>query len=195
MGRDIFRSGVLLAVVAAASACGGKAIPPADNQAGAHTIDFTGQGVHVFAAEWLVVQPNVSGSVDSQTEVAYAPANWSTHPRALEAQSLSLCGSSLNEDESIRNLDSAGVPQPAAEANIRSVRVSEATSYQVPFCTSVHHVGQTWSFQHDPVVPTVDTALGQASGDSPMLEDHVDLVAVLFERDVFVTAMSYETSP
>jgi hypothetical protein len=199
IGGDMFRIGFLLALVFVfmASACGGNASRVDGSNLAAHAITFTGAGTHVFVAEWLVIQPNVSGSVDSQTEVAYAPATWATHPRALEAQSLSLCGSSLNEDESIRNMEAAGFPQPAAQANIRSIRVSESSRDRlpVPFCAGVHHVDQTWTFLHDAVLPTADPALGEASGTASMIEDHVDLIAVLFDGDVLVTGLDYETSP
>jgi hypothetical protein len=162
-----------------------------------HAVTFTGSGVHVFAAEWLVFQPDLSGSVNSDTEVATSPATWATHPRALEAQSLSLCGSSLNEGESIRNLEAAGFPQPQALANVRLVAVGEAVPDQMPvtFCTGVRHADGTWSFQHAPVQLTLDAAAGHATGGVALSEDQVDLIAVLFERDVFVSDIQYQTSP
>jgi hypothetical protein len=63
--------------------------------------------------------------VDSNSEVAVAPASWATQPRALEAQSQSLCGSDLNEAESIRNLEAAGFPLPQVVVNMRSLAVTE----------------------------------------------------------------------
>ena len=162
-----------------------------------HAVAFTGSGAHVFAAEWLVFQPSLSGSVNSETEVGSSPATWATHPQVLEAQSLSLCGAGLNEAESIRNLEAAGFPQPQALANVRQVVIGEAIPDQMPvtFCTGVHHADGTWSFQNGPVLPTLDAVAGQATGGSALSEDQVDLIAVLFERDVLVSYIEYQTSP
>jgi hypothetical protein len=187
----------------------GAAIPvPTDAPAGAsdsgvdaasvHEIAFTGAGVHVFAAEWLVFQPNLSGSVESATEVATAPANWASQPRALEAQSLSLCGSNLNEDESIRNLEAAGFPLPQVLENIRWLVVTETITpdlLPVSFCLVAHHPGGAWTFHPDPVLPTGDPGSGEATGGTALAEDQVDLIAILFEHDVLVSDIQYQTSP
>lgn len=155
-------------------------------------IDFAGAGAHVFAAEWLVFQPNESGSVDVTTEIG---SSWSTHPRAVEAQSLSMCGAALNEDESIRNLQAAGFPESPNPAlvNLRSVQISEVSP--TSFCTGVHHANGTWTFLPTPVLPMLDPGSGLAVGTRSMSEDEVDLVAVLFDGDAVVRALEYQTSP
>ncbi len=182
-------------------ACPGWPGPPvADGGAGGDdgaavstlTIDFTDPGAHVFAAQWLVFQPDESGTVNVQTEIA---SSWSTHPRAVEAQSLSSCGAALNEAESIRNLEAAGFPESANPplSNMRSVQISEVDP--IAFCTGVHHASGTWTFIHDPVLPTLDAASGLAIGTMTMSEDDVDLVAVLFDGDSVVRTLQYQTSP
>lgn len=155
-------------------------------------IGFAGAGAHVLAAEWLVFQPNESGSVDVTTEVG---SSWSTHPRAVEAQSLSRCGSALNEDESIQSLQAAGLPESPNPAlvNLRSVQISEVSP--TSFCTGVHHANGTWTFHPIPVLPVLDPASGLAIGTRSMSEDDVDLVAVLFDGDAVVRALEYQTSP
>src|SRR5215471_4788997 len=186
---------ILPALGVALGSCGSAAVPTAGNPLGVHEIDFTGPGAHVFAAEWLAFQPNLSGAVDSMTQVAAAPASWTTHPSALEAQSLSQCGNALNQGESIRNLEAAGFPQPAAVANLRSLQVSESTTGQtpVPFCAAVHGINQMWTFWPNPVIPTADAGATQASGDTSLVEDQADLVAILFDSDVVVTGIGYQT--
>jgi hypothetical protein len=156
------------------------------------SVDFSGPGAHLLAAQWLVFQPDESGSIDVETEIA---ASWSTHPRVVEVQSLSSCGTSLNEDESIRNLQAAGLPTSAnpALSNVRSVQISEVSP--IAFCAGVHHAGGTWTFINTPVMPAVDPVSGLAIGTIPMSEDDVDLVAVLFNGDSFVRSLQYQTSP
>jgi hypothetical protein len=188
---------MLSALGLAFGSCDSAAVPPNGNPVGAHEIDFTEPGAHVFAAEWLVFQPTLSGAVDSMTEVAAAPASWTTHPSVLEAQSLSQCGSALNQGESIRNLEAAGFPQPVAVANLRSLQVAESITGQtpVPFCAAVHGTNQMWTFWPTPVVPTADVGATQATGGSSLVADQADLVAILFDSDAVVTGVSYQTSP
>jgi hypothetical protein len=163
-----------------------------------HAIAFTGAGAHVFAAEWLVFQPSLNGSVDSTSEVAAAPASWATQPRVVEAQSLSLCGSNLNQAESIRNLEAAGFPLPQAVGNIRSLAVTETITpdrLPVTFCVGLHHPGGAWTFHPDPILPTGEILSGQATGGTALVEDQADLIAILFETDALVGGIQYQTSP
>ncbi len=156
------------------------------------TIDFTEPGARVLAGQWLIFQPAQSGSLDVTTDIG---SSWATHPRAVQAQSLSLCGDALKEDESSRSLDATGFPDSSngGLANLRSVQVSELGA--ATFCAGVHHASGAWTFIHAPVQPTVDAASGLAIGTLTLSEDDVDLVAVLFEQDSFVRAVEYRTSP